>query len=254
MKSRHKHELQTNELADALGRLITWAKPHAQSIALVAAVVIVAVFVLVILPALRGSAEEVAAAAFAMAQNSGQTQPLRNFLEDYPDAPQAPTARLLLADRLLREAVTSPKPEGDPLAEAGTLYAEVAASSELLRPLAKVGLALVTVQQGDLKQGRAALQQVVSQWPQSIAAEKARSHIEALAGYEPLVFSNEPLEEPEEPGKGEPEKAETEKAEHEQGARAKPEPKPGKDEKKPPAEPAPNAAGDERKTEPEPVG
>jgi len=258
MKSARKHELQTNELADALGRAITWAKPHAQTIALVAAAVIVVAFVLVILPALRGSAGEVASAAFALAQNSGQTQPLRNFIEDYPEAPQTPTARLLLADRLLQETVSTSNPTGDPLAEARKRYAEVAESSELLRPLARVGLALVTVQEGDLKKGREGLQEVVSKWPQSIGAEKARSHIEALAGYKPLVFSNEPLEEPKEPGAGE-----TEKAKPDEGEGAEPEPKQeeGKTEPDPPTEsktpetkPAPKATGGRQKKEPKPVG
>lgn len=268
MKGTRKHELQTNELADALGQAITWAKPHAKTIALVVAVVVVAVFVLVILPAVRGSASEMASAAFALAQNAGDTQSLRNFLEDYPEARQTPTARLLLADRLLREVVSKPKPTGDPLAEAGKLYAEIAESSELLRPLAKVGLALVTVQEGDLEKGREGLREVVSKWPQSIAAEKARAHIEALAGYKPLVFSNEPLEEPTEPEKGETEKAGPKEGEatktpatHE--GEGKKEPAAGKtgaaeaahpETKTTETQPPPKGMGGEEKTEPKPVG
>jgi len=252
MKSTRKHELQTNELADALGRAITWAKPHAQTIGLVAAAVIVVVFALVILPALRGSAGDVAAATFALAQNSRQTRPLRDFLEDYPDAPQVPTATLLLADRLLQESVSKASPTGDPLAEARRRYAEVEASSELLRPLAKVGLALVTVQEGDLKKGQERLQEVVSKWPQSIAAEKARSHIEALAGYKPLVFSNEPLEEPKEPEAGESGKAEPTEGEAEKGPDA--EKAAPHEAKTPENQPAPDAAGLQEKKEPKPVG
>ncbi|HUU93887.1 MAG TPA: hypothetical protein VM238_22060 [Phycisphaerae bacterium] len=259
MKSTHKHELQTNELADALGRAITWAKPHAQTIALVAAAVIVVVFALVVMPALRGSAGEVAAAAFALAQNSGQTQPLHDFLDDYPKAPQAPTARLLLADRLLRETVSSSNPTGNPLTEARKQYAEVEKSSELLRPLAKVGLALVTIQEGDLKKGREALQEVVSKWPQSIAAEKARSHIEALAGYMPLVFSNEPLEEPKAPAEAETEttkpkegEGEKEPAPEQPGAEKPAEPP--TENKTPETKPAPKATGEQQKKGPKPVG
>ncbi len=257
MKSIHKHELQTNELADAIGRAIVWAKPHAQTIVLVAAVVIVGVFVFVILPAIRGSAGEMASVAFTLAQNAGDTESLEDFLEDYPEALQAPTARLLLADRLLRQAVGNPKPTGDPLAEARILYAEIAESSEHLRPLAKAGLALVTVQEGDLKKGREGLQEVVSKWPQSIAAEKARAHIEALAGYEPLVFSNEPLEEPTEPEKGETEKAgpkegegKKEPAAEKTGPAKATDPETKTTETKPP----PKQTDREQKKEPKPVG
>jgi hypothetical protein len=58
-----------------------------------------------------------------------------------------------------------------------------------------VGGALVSVQQGDVEKGVAALNEVVAKWPQSIAADKARAHIEELAAYKPLKFSDEPLEE-----------------------------------------------------------
>ncbi len=264
MKSSHKHELQTNELADALGRAIIWAKPHGGTIAMVAAGVIVVVFVLVVLPVLRGGAGHGASAEFAVARNAGDAQTLRDFLDDYPNAPQAPTARLLLADRLLREAVSKTKPDGDLLVEARKRYAEVDASSELLRPLAKVGLALVTVQEGDLDKGRAGLQEVVSTWPQSVGAEKARSHIEALAGYKPLVFSNEPLEEPKTPDEGE-----APKPVPKEGATAAPEPKQAQGNKvsapeaetktpDPEAKPAPKATDaenkQEKKTKPEPAG
>ncbi|MBE3069351.1 MAG: hypothetical protein IMZ66_03855 [Planctomycetes bacterium] len=205
MKSQRKHELQTNELADALGRFIKRVKPHLQTIALAAAALIVVVVVLVVLPAIRGSTTDRAAAAFNMAQGIGDVQAVRKFLETYGDAPQAPTARLLLADRLVADVVSGmgaakgaePAAVAGMLDEAKRLYEQVAASSGLaLKPFADVGLALVIVQQGDLDKGRAALQEVVTNWPQSLAAAKARAHVEALASYKPVAFSAEPLEAP----------------------------------------------------------
>jgi hypothetical protein len=210
MKSKHKHELKTNELAEALRHAVDWGRPHARVLGYGAAAVLVLVIVLVVLPAIRGSmaARNPAAEAFEEARSSGQVQPLRDFLLDHPKAGQVPAARLLLAERLLGDVVRgAPASAGeDPrtraaklLAEAKDLYMQVAQATPALEPLARAGLALVTVQEGDLDKGRAALQAVITQWPQSLGADKARVNIEALAGYTPVAFSNEPLEEPKPP-------------------------------------------------------
>ncbi|MBM4019521.1 MAG: hypothetical protein FJ288_14585 [Planctomycetes bacterium] len=209
MKSKHRHELRTNELADAIGRAIEWGRPHGRVIGYAAAGVLVLVVVLVVLPAIRGSAaaRNPSAEAFQEARLSGQVQPLRNFLVDFPKAEQAPAAGLLLAGRLVDEVVRGLSAAGGEdsqtkaaklLAEAKDLYTQ-AALSPALEPLAQTGLALVTVQEGDLDKGRAALQEVITKWPQSLGAEKARASLEALAGYKPVVFSSEPLEEPKPP-------------------------------------------------------
>lgn len=247
MKSTRKHALQTNELADAIGHMVSFVKSNVQIIALAGAVVVLVLLAVIILPAMRGSTADLAAATFAAAQNTGDAPAVRQFLDDYPDSAQAPVARLLLADRILSNVVTAvAKPEGDPLAEASRLYTQVAESSESLAPLARVGLALVTIQRGDLKKGREALQEVVSKWPQSIGAEKARAHIEALAGYEPIVFSDEPLEEPKPPDAEEPTEAEPKEGDDAKPADAQPVP----DAKPPDAKPA----DAEEKKESKPVG
>jgi len=206
MKSTRRHELQTNELADALGRAIERLRPHGRSLAYGGGVLLVLLFLLVILPAIRGgpAAADVVAATFHAAQASGQTQPLRDVLKDHPEAGQAPAARLLLAERLLAEAVAGTKPAlggGDPKARAATLVAEArdlyeraAQGGGASEPMARVGLALVAVQQGDVEKGRAALQEVVEKWPMSVAAARARVHVEVLANYQPVAFSDEPLE------------------------------------------------------------
>ena len=261
MKSQRKHELQTNELADALGRFIERAKPHLQTIALAAAALIVVVVVLVVLPAIRGSTTDRAAAAFNMAQGIGDVQAIRKFLETYGDAPQAPTARLLLADRLVAEVVSGmgaakgaePAAVAGLLDEAKRLYEQVAASSgpALLQPFAEVGLALVIVQQGDLDKGRAALQEVITKWPHSLAAAKARAHVEALANYTPVAFSAEPLEGPK-PAAGDKAAASPDAATGEAPAAAPaPETKP---DAAPAAEPKAKPAETGKDTEAKPVG
>jgi len=204
VKSRRRHELQTNELADALGRLVERARPHGRTIAVVAGIVVLAVVVLIAVPVMRSRAAEAAAYAFSMAVRTGEAEAMRTFLERYPEAEQVPSARLLLADRLLADVVAGPDPgeEADPardeqaLAEAEQVYTQVAAASGDLEPMARVGLALVTLQRGRLDEGREALKQVAETWPQSIAAAKAKAHLDRLAGYEPVAFSDEPLEEP----------------------------------------------------------
>jgi len=217
MKSRRKHELQTNELADWIGRVILRLKPHARILGWGALVVLLAVFVFFVLPIIKGGygAEAVSAAVFNRAQRSFEAEPLREFLRTYSDSPQAPTARLMLADRVLRESAAGSVggESADPqakrerqLAEARDLYARVDESDGVGRPMARVGLALVLLEEGRLDEGRAALEDVRKAWPQSVAAAKAQAHLEALAGYEPIAFSEEPLTEPETAGEGKDEK------------------------------------------------
>ena len=55
------------------------------------------------------------------------------------------------------------------------------------------------IQEGDLDKGLAALKEVTEKWPQELGAQKAKANLEALAGYKPVEFSNEPLEEPKPP-------------------------------------------------------
>jgi hypothetical protein len=199
MKSTRKHELQTNELADALGGIIAKARPHANIIGYAALAVVVLVTILVILPAIRGKGASAGAAmdAFAVAQNGRGPQPMRDFLTQFGDSALVPSARLLLANRVLEEAVSGESASNAPalLTEARNLYAQVAQTPSL-EPLAQVGQALVTLQEGDLDKGRAALQEVMTKWPNSVAAAKAKANLEPLAGYKPVEFSKEPLEEP----------------------------------------------------------
>jgi len=210
MKSKRKHDLQTNELADWIGRVILRLKPHGRIVGWGALVVLVAAFVFFVLPKIqRGSgAEAVSAAAFNRAQRSFEAEPLREFLRTYPDSPQTPTARLMLADRVLRESAAggvggeSADPQAKrekQLAEARDHYTKVAETDDVRRPMARVGLALVLLEEGRLDEGRAALEDVRKEWPQSVAAAKAKAHLEALAGYEPMAFSDEPLEKSEKP-------------------------------------------------------
>ena len=207
MKSKHKHELQTNELAASLARAVEWAKPHSRELIYGGVAVLALLIILVIWPAIRGNAaaRNPAAVAFAEALASGQVQPVRDFMTDYPKAEQAVTAKLVLADRLLADAVRSGPagPGEDPkakaaklLAEAKDLYTQCSQGASADAALAKTGLALVTIQEGDLDKGLAALKEIAEKEPQSLGALKAKANLESLAGYKFIEFSNEPLEEP----------------------------------------------------------
>jgi hypothetical protein len=199
MKSQRRHDLQTNELADAIGRLVERIRPHGQTVAVIAAAAVVVIVVLVSLPIMRSRAEAEAAFAFNAAVRSGGPDALRTFLETHPDVEQAATARLLLADRLLADVAAGEIGADDAsstLEEAEALYAQVAKASKDLEPMARAGQALVTLQRGDLDAGRKALEDVAEAYPQSVAAAKAKLHLDALAGYEPVAFSDEPLQTP----------------------------------------------------------
>jgi len=248
MKSQRKHELRSNELADVIDRVVERAKPHARTIGYAATAAVALVVILLVLPAILGRAapEQSAAGAYAAAQASGEAEPLREFLLAYPKSPAVPAARLLLADRELEEVVRGVEvPKGEDakakakadalLADAKDQYTQVAESAATLEPLARVGLALVTIQEGDVEKGRAALREVTTMWPGSAGAEKARVHFDSLTGYKPVEFTNEPLEPPEE------QKIEVKPAEQKPGAAKAAEVKPG--EPKPAEMPsAPKAA------------
>lgn len=219
MKSKRRHELKTNELADWLGRQIVRVKPHGRLLGYVAAALAAFLFLFVVLPAIRGEHSEDTGAmvAFNLACASGGTEPLREFLSVYPEAVPAPTARLMLADRLLYEVASGVAPvEGEDeearrarlLAEARGLYARVAEAGGTQEPMARTGLALVAIQEGDLDGGRAVLEEVCEKWPRSVAVVRAKAHLEAIAGYEPVVFSQEPIEEAAEPQESAPESIE----------------------------------------------
>jgi len=205
MKSARRHELRTNVLADRLGRIIVRLKPHSRILSYAALVILAVVFVLVIWPRIQGtpSTEDVPREAFSRAQMSLAAEPVREFLRIYPDSPQAPTARLILADRLLRQVdLGTDLGEGEEgrakaarlLTEAKELYKKVAETGGREEAMARVGLALVAIQEGDLETGQKALETVRQKWPESIAAAKAKVHLDALADWEPVAFSNEPLQ------------------------------------------------------------
>ena len=217
MKSTRRHELQSNELADLLGRSILRLKPWMRPIAYAALLAGGLVFVLVVLPAIRGgqSPADRAALAYSAAQNTGQMQPLRDFLKDYPDVLQVQAARLLLAERLRAEAMTgadgaAANSAGDQaaplLGEARDLYQQVAQSADEFEPWARTGLALLVIQEGDLEKGKTALREIVAKWSQSIAAAQARAHLESLADYQPVAFSDEPVKTPQKSEPAEPAK------------------------------------------------
>ena len=207
MKSTRRHELQTNVLADSLGRFITRVKPYGRILGYGAAFVAALVFVLFVLPALRGAPtrDAVASAAFLRAVAGASVEPLRAFLDDHPDAPQSPAARIALGDRLYMRAVRGVDAAGNPVTKAQAQQDLAAAKNEFTRaiagdpscePLARLMLALITVQEGGLEPGMKALQEVVDKWPQSEAAGSARLHLARLQAYKPVAFSDEPLEPP----------------------------------------------------------
>jgi hypothetical protein len=206
MKSTRKHELQANALAEAMTEWGTWAKAHSTALGYgLLGIVVVIVVAVLLLGAGHRAAANPAADAFVAAESSPGTQGLRGFLKEYPTVPQAQAARLLLADRILADVVRGEAPGGATgvLSEARDLYTQVAQGSPALAPLAKVGLALTTLQEGNLDAGRRELQEVITTCPDSAAAAKAKANLGALADYKPIEFTSEPADNPKEGAKSE---------------------------------------------------
>ena len=213
MKSERRHELQTNELADWIGRNIQRFRPHARLLGWGAAVALLAVFVFVVLPRIHGGPgpKDLEVMAFNRAMALPTPEPLREFVRTYPDSPRTATARLALGDRLVADVATGVANEGAAdaqakrdrmIAEAREQYTLVAEAKGEQEGLACAGLAMVLLEEGRLDDGREALEAVRREWPNSLAAAKAKAHLEALAGYEPIAFSDEPIAETSAAGEG----------------------------------------------------
>jgi hypothetical protein len=197
MKSTRKHDLQTNELADFIGRAFQDAKPHANVIgyAALGLAILVLAFILIVLPLISGGEKDSGSSgALAKAVSGKTSEAMRAFLATYSDSPQAPVARMLLGQRLLSEAVRTGSVETVKanLKDAREAFETVVRTSPDLEPMAKVGLALVTVQEGNMKDGLAALESVVKQYPDSIAAVKAKETMDRLKDYKHVDFSSDP--------------------------------------------------------------
>lgn len=216
MKSQRRHELQTNELADALGRVIAKVKPYGTHVFWGALIVLGGIVALVTLSS-RPDAEAGVARAFTRALAGAETAPLETFLVSHPEAPQVPAAKIALGDRLLLSAVRGVESDGEMVDDetarrhvtrAKDFYREAAAASATYRPLAEMKLALVAIQEGNLADGRAKLEAVRDTYPGSAAAHGAAAHLAMLEGYTPVEFSDAPLIDPEpEPELPEPEPA-----------------------------------------------
>jgi tetratricopeptide (TPR) repeat protein len=189
MKAEHRHELQTNILAEWLEDTIEKLKPYTRAIigVLVALLIILGVYTYV------GSSERRAQAAasdkYIEALNSLSItgpQELQGVIEQYKGTQPAALSQLVLAEFQLTDgtnALYTNKPAArDSLSRAAGDFAlaEQATRDPMLRAWAQYGLGRAYESMGNLDRARTEYQSLITDYPDSALIEAAKSHLAHL--------------------------------------------------------------------------
>ncbi|MCC7084475.1 MAG: tetratricopeptide repeat protein [Pirellulales bacterium] len=188
MKAQHRHELQTNELAEWLEAKIEQIKPYTQAIigALIAAVVLAGVWMY--LRHMDSSAEQAASDSLVAAINN-PADPLKLYqetLDAHPGTPQAVVARLLMGQQLLRtgsdQLYTNKLEARKNLAAAASEFSEVEASADdqMIRAWALYALGLAHESLGELDRAREDFEKLKKEYPTSSRVGDAEQHLADL--------------------------------------------------------------------------
>lgn len=188
MKAQHRHELQTNQLAELLEAQIDKVKPYTQAIigVVVAAMVLLGVYFY--LRHMDRSAEQAASDQLVAAIQPGidQIRDLQATIENHPDTQQATIAQLVMGEELLRagaDQLFTNKAEGNKnLGKAADAFlaAESGAKDQMLKAWALFGLGRAHESQGKLDQARKDYERLKKEYPNSSLADDAEQHLKNL--------------------------------------------------------------------------
>lgn len=188
MKAQHRHELQTNQLAEWLEVKLEQIKPYTQAIigVLVAAAVLFGVYLY--LKQMDHSAAQAASNQLVAAMNSfDPLKDLQATIENHPDTPPAIVAQLLLGERLLQTGsnqLYSNKAEGkSSLGKAADAFltAETSANDPMLREWALFGLGRAHESLNDLDRARADYEKLLKDYPSGSLAASAKNRLQTLS-------------------------------------------------------------------------
>jgi len=223
MKAKERHELATNELADAMSRWGRKLRPFAAYI-LIALVVIVGGMVLH--HRRKGESEAYRAEtmrAFTSALYAGSNEfdpdtlkvhdekvaAMESFLDAYADSPLRALAESSLAGELYNRAICARvKGRGQTeidadLARAKTLYETLSRRDDEMGRWGEYALACIAVQQVSREEGEKQLVALAKQYPDSAIEQLANQQLETLRNAKPLEFAPpEPLTPPADKGNG----------------------------------------------------
>lgn len=186
MQTDHRHELDSNALADAFAACADRLRPHARSIGLVAALAVIALAAWNLIESRRVAAREESWEACSAAINAGQPAAVEDAAARYAGTPAGLWARLILSDAALEQgvqALVADRALGEQrlrAAEAG--YANVLASepSPTIAARATFGLAKTRESLGGLDEARRGYEVIVQEHPASPMRPLAEERIAAL--------------------------------------------------------------------------
>jgi tetratricopeptide (TPR) repeat protein len=199
MKAEHRKELQTNVLADSIGRFWLSLKEAPSSTTVVVWVFVLLAAGLFILW-LYWSRTTLANSSvyWVKVENASSLDDLNAIIDKDPNSRPARTARFLKARLLLRQGLeqlcgTFDNQREEALkkvTEAGELYQKLALEStdnRLLLQEAWLGTAVAKETLGDLKEALEAYRKVAAEKPESAVTKQAGEHAERLAEGETKV-------------------------------------------------------------------
>jgi hypothetical protein len=193
MKAEHRKELQTNVLADTLGRFWLNLKTAPSSSTVVIWVfVLLAVGLLVLWRYWYLNTQATNSVLWVKVENASNQEDLDAIIAKDSGSHPARAARFLKARLLLRQGLEQlcdafedhRKEALDKVAEAGKLYQELAREStdnRLLLQEARLGMAVAKETQGDLTEAREEYRKIAEEKPETAITKQAAEQAERLA-------------------------------------------------------------------------
>ena len=210
MKAKERHELGSNELADAVSRLGQSLKPYITHILI--AVVIVAAAIVWLSSQGKSSEKQHTDALLALPEalaaggdyRAGENAPkivqdkidaLDKYILKYPDSPGLPLAKFTLANELYNRALLTWAAAGDPtkveedLSRAAMIFKELEHRPDRFGAWSRFGLACVEEMRGKSKEAESMLIALARDNPNSDIELAANERLDRIVHYKPTQFA-----------------------------------------------------------------
>ncbi len=186
MKAEHRHELQTNVLADWISNSADKVKPYTSIITIVCIGVAIGIGIIAYIRSMERRSQTEAAEQLVSALQGGGPGELQAMIADYKGTEPATVAQLLLAEQQLdagADTLFSNKPAArENLSKAAESFALAKDQSQdpMLRAWAIYGLARAHESMGELDRARADYQLLRKDYPDGALADPARKALDRL--------------------------------------------------------------------------
>jgi hypothetical protein len=186
MKAQHRHELHTNQLADWLEKSGERLKPYARLIVGVLVAVAIVLAVYAYLGSVERSNTVVASTQYITALESGMPGELQRVADDYRGSQPATLAQLVKAEEMLDTGASNlfvnKQAARENLLNASEAFAAVEKDTHdpMLRAWALYGIGRAHESLGDLDRAQSDFQQLLKDYPDSLLADAAQTHINRL--------------------------------------------------------------------------